>query len=262
VALSVGTRESAGPGSSFAEEAGLVFNGVAKQFRDGTVAIEEFSASISPGEFVAIVGPSGCGKSTLLRIASGLTPPSAGTVSVDREQLGYVFHDPTLLPWRTTQKNVELFGELHDLPKEERRRRASEAIALTGLEGFEAHRPRALSGGMRMRVSLARSLTLRPRVFLFDEPFGALDEITRGRLNGELQLLFERQRFAGLLVTHSVMEAIYLSTRVLVMSPRPGRIVTEVGVPFEYPRREELRFNDEFVRLAETVSVALREGYR
>ncbi|HMK96795.1 MAG TPA: ATP-binding cassette domain-containing protein, partial [Acidimicrobiales bacterium] len=150
--------------------AGILFDHVTKTFNDGTVAVEEFSTSVAPGEFVAIVGPSGCGKSTLLRIASGLTAASSGSVRVDRDHLGYVFQDPTLLPWRTTFRNVELFAELHDLPKQERRRRAADAIILAGLEGFDSHRPRALSGGMRMRVSLARSLALQPSVFLFDEP--------------------------------------------------------------------------------------------
>lgn len=249
---------SAAPGSG----QGLAFDRVTKRFRSGVVALEEFATSVWPGEFVGIVGPSGCGKSTLLRIASGLTAPSSGTVTVDRESLGYVFQDPTLLPWRTTARNIELFGELHGLPKEERRRRVAEVIALTGLEGFEEHRPAALSGGMKMRVSLARSLALRPNVFLFDEPFGALDEITRERLNNELLHLFERQRFAGLLVTHSVSEAVYLSSRVLVMSPRPGRVLAEVEVPFEFPRQEELRFDPAFVELTRRVTDALRTGYR
>jgi NitT/TauT family transport system ATP-binding protein len=245
-----------------ADRAGIFFDRVTKTFKDGTVAVEEFSTAVGPGEFVAIVGPSGCGKSTLLRIASGLTAASSGSVRVDQDSLGYVFQDPTLLPWRTTLRNIELFAELHDMPKEERRRRAAEAIVLTGLEGFEAHRPRALSGGMRMRVSLARSLALQPSVFLFDEPFGALDEITRERLNGELLRIFEQQRFAGLLVTHSVSEAVYLSDRVLVMSPRPGRVVAEVAVPLERPRRDSLHFDPEFVRLTRTVSDALRQEYQ
>jgi NitT/TauT family transport system ATP-binding protein len=141
----------------------------------------------------------------------------------------------------------------------ERARAAAEAIILTGLGGFENHRPRALSGGMRMRVSLARALTMRPRIFLFDEPFGSLDEITRERLNGELLGLFEREHFAGLFVTHSVSEAAFMASRVLVMSPRPGRFIAEVAVPFAYPREPELRFEPEFGAIAGEISARLRE---
>jgi NitT/TauT family transport system ATP-binding protein len=261
----VTTREAGvAPGAARTDRdgRGVAFRHVTKRFKDGTVAVDDFSAQVAPGELVAIVGPSGCGKSTLLRIASGLTEASSGTVEIDRESVGYVFQDPTLLPWRTVLQNVELFAELDHLPKEERRRRALEAISLTGLVGFEGHRPHALSGGMQMRVSLARSLLLRPDVFLFDEPFGALDEITRERLNGELLGIFAQQRFAGLFVTHSVSEAVYLSNRVLVMSPRPGRLLAEVGVPFGPERGEELRFDPVFVELTHQVSDALREGYR
>jgi NitT/TauT family transport system ATP-binding protein len=209
---------------------------------------------------VAIVGPSGCGKSTLLRLASHLTTPSAGEIHVGAGHLGYVFQDATLLPWRTVQRNVELLAELAGVPRSERAALAAQAIALTGLQGFEQHRPRALSGGMRMRVSLARALTMRPNIFLFDEPFGALDEITREHLGGELLNLFARERFAGLFVTHSVSEAAFLASRVLVMSPRPGHIVTEVEVPFAYPRPPELRFEPEFAAIAGEISARLREN--
>ena len=229
-------------------------------FPDGTRALDEVSFQLGRGELVSVVGPSGCGKSTLLRIASGLTECSRGSVAVDRSDLGYVFQDATLLPWRTVQANVELFAELHGAPKAERRKLAAEAIELVGLQGFEKHVPRRLSGGMRMRVSLARSLTMKPHVFLFDEPFGALDEITRERLNDELLRLFLSEQFAGLFITHSVGEAVFLSTRVLVMSPRPGRIVADVPVPFPYPRSPELRFSPEFAALAGEVSAALREA--
>ncbi len=229
-------------------------------FPDGTEALQDVSFSVDKGEFVTIVGPSGCGKSTLLKIASGLLDNTAGAVDVDRDRVGYVFQDATLLHWRTVQRNVELFGELHGLPKDERRRLAAEAINLVGLEGFEGHYPKSLSGGMRMRASLARSLTLKPPVFLFDEPFGAVDEITREHLNEETQQLFRREGFAGLFITHSISEAVFMSTRVLVMSARPGRIVAEYDVPFDYPREPELRFDPEFARLSGEVSLALRRG--
>jgi NitT/TauT family transport system ATP-binding protein len=237
----------------------LAFHDVSKTFPDGTRALEQVSLQIKSGEMVAIVGPSGCGKSTLLRLASRLTSPTTGEIHVGRGNLGYVFQDATLLPWRTVQANVELLAELAGVPKVQRAEMAAHAIMLTGLSGFEHHRPRALSGGMRMRVSLARALTMRPNIFLFDEPFGALDEITREYLNGELLGLFKREQFAGLFVTHSVSEATFLSSRVLVMSPRPGHIVAEVEVPFAYPRPPELRFDPAFANVAGQISARLRE---
>jgi NitT/TauT family transport system ATP-binding protein len=236
----------------------LAFSGVGKRFPEGTVALSGVDLSVAPGEFVSILGPSGCGKSTLLRIASGLSDATGGKVQVGTDKIGYVFQDPTLLPWRTVQANVELFSELRGLPKEERRRRAAAALELVGLSEFAGHRPRALSGGMRMRVSLARSLTLEPELFLFDEPFGALDEITRERLNDELLQLYLTQRFTALFVTHSVMEAVFMSTRVLVMSGRPGRVLGDFPVPFDYPRSPRLRFDERFARLAGQVSAVLR----
>ena len=238
----------------------LTFTGVSKQFPDGTTALDGVDLSVPAGEFVSVIGPSGCGKSTLLRIASDLTKASHGRVDIQTKKIGYVFQDPTLLPWRTVQANVELFAELRGLAKAERRRRADAAIKLVGLSDFARHRPRALSGGMRMRVSLARSLTLQPELFLFDEPFGALDEIARERLNDELLQLYLTQRFTALFVTHSVTEAVYLSTRVLVMSGRPGRVLGDFPVPFDYPRSPGLRFDGRFARLAGQVSAGLREG--
>jgi NitT/TauT family transport system ATP-binding protein len=205
-----------------------------------------------------VVGPSGCGKSTLLRIAAGLEQPTSGSVQVPTDQIAYVFQDPTLLPWRSVQANVELLGELRGMSKEERRRRAGNAIQLVGLSEFADHRPRALSGGMRMRVSLARSLTLQPELFLLDEPFGTLDEITRERLNDELLQLFLTQWFAALFITHSVTEAVYLSSRVVVLSARPGRVLDHFEVPFDYPRAPELRFDPAFTKVAARVSACLR----
>jgi NitT/TauT family transport system ATP-binding protein len=239
----------------------LTVDRVSKQFPDGTLALREVSLGIREGEFVSIVGPSGCGKSTLLRLISGLSSISAGKVGVEPDDLGYVFQDATLLPWRTVQGNVELLAELKGVDKAGRRAEASRAIDLVGLSGFEKKHPSALSGGMRMRASLARSLALKPRVFLFDEPFGALDELTRERLNDELQRLFLLGGFAGLFITHSIPEAVYLSTRVMVMSSRPGRLVAFFDIPFDYPRSPELRFEPEFAELCGQVSEALREAH-
>ena len=230
-------------------------------FPDGTEAVADATFSVAGGEFVAVVGPSGCGKSTLLRIASGLLEPTGGSIDIDRRGIGYVFQDPTLMPWRTVRGNVELLAELHGLRRDERRLAAQRAIDLVGLTGFEDHYPRSLSGGMRMRCSLARTLTLQPPIMLFDEPFGAVDEITREHLNEETLRLFEQQQFAGLFITHSISEALFLSTRVLVMSPRPGRIVAEIAVPFAYPRDPDLRFDAHFGAISSEVSHALRAGH-
>ena len=239
----------------------LVFESVSMTFPDGTLALRDATFTVHPGEFVTVVGPSGCGKSTLLRIASGLVQQSGGTVTVDRESLGYVFQDATLLKWRTVQSNVELMAELSGVDKEKRRALASDVIDLDGLRGFEDKYPKQLSGGMKMRCSLARALVMDPSVFLFDEPFGALDEITRERLNDELLSLFQRQRFASLFITHSIAEAVFLSTRVLVMSGRPGEIVGDFDVPFRYPRSPELRFDPAFAELCGEVSRALRGAH-
>lgn len=245
------------PGSTGSNHV-LDFRDASKQFRDGTVAMVDVSFSVAAGEFVSIVGPSGCGKSTLLRLASRLDVLSGGSVDVATDELGYVFQDATLLPWRTVEKNVGLLLELRNAPKETRASRVRAAIELTGLSGFEDNYPHTLSGGMKMRASLARSMTTDPKLFLFDEPFGALDEMTRERLNEELLLVFARERFAGVFITHSVSEAVFMATRVLVMSARPGRIVADVAVPFAYPRPADLRFDPEFTALCADVSHHLR----
>lgn len=236
----------------------ITFDQVGKVFPDGTETLKDVSFTVSEGEFVTVVGPSGCGKSTLLRIASNLTVLTSGRVERSRENLGYMFQDATLLPWRTVRRNVELFGELRNKPRDERRQAADTAIDMVGLSGFADHYPKALSGGMKMRVSLARALTMKPPLFMLDEPFGALDEITREKLNEELLRLFIHEQFAAIFITHNLYEAIYLSTRVLVMSARPGRIVAEYEVPFSYPRSQDIRFDPEFSVLAEQISGALR----
>jgi NitT/TauT family transport system ATP-binding protein len=239
----------------------LDFENVAMQFPNGTIALQNVDLTVKAGEFVTVVGPSGCGKSTLLRIASGLEKASEGTAKVDTKRIGYVFQDATLLQWRTIQRNVELLAELNGMNAKDRAAKAAEAIELVGLKGFEKNLPKQLSGGMKMRASLARSLTLEPELFLFDEPFGALDEITRERLNDELLKLFVEKQFAGLFITHSVSEAVYLSTKVIVMSGRPGTIVGAFDVPFPMPRDPDIRFTPEFAELVGEVSHALREGH-
>lgn len=237
----------------------LALRDVSMRYPDGTEALGEVSFSVAAGEFVALLGPSGCGKSTLLKLASGLLTHTSGEIALDRESLGYTFQDATLMPWRRVLGNVELLMELRGIPADERRRRALEQIALVGLTGFEQTHPRQLSGGMKMRAALARALTLNPSLFLFDEPFGALDEITRERLNAELAALYLRNGFAALFVTHSIAEALWLSSRVLVMGPRPGRVIAEFTVPFDFPRQPDLRFDPAFTRLAAEVSAELRE---
>jgi NitT/TauT family transport system ATP-binding protein len=244
------------------EHAGsLGFSNVSMVFPDGTEALTDVSFTVRAGEFVTVVGPSGCGKSTLLRIASGLETNTGGAVDVNRRSLGYVFQDATLLPWRTVRRNIELLAELQGVARTERTAATDSAIELVGLRGFEDKYPRQLSGGMRMRASLARSLVLHPDVFLFDEPFGALDEITRERLNDELLRLFALQGFAALFITHSIAEAVFLSTRVLVMSARPGRIVGDFAVPFAYPRHPDLRYEPAFAELSGKVSHRLRGAH-
>jgi len=239
----------------------LRFENVSMTFPDGTQALDDISLTVSAGEIVTVVGPSGCGKSTLLRIASQLEIHTSGHCSVDRDSIGYVFQDATLMPWRTVKRNVELIAELHKLDKDERQTRVAQAISLVGLNGFEDKYPRQLSGGMKMRASLARSLVMKPKVFLFDEPFGALDEITRERLNDELLQIFISEGFAGLFITHSITEAVYLSTRVLVMSNRPGKIIASFNVPFSFPRTHDLRYEPKFAEICGEISHSLRGAH-
>jgi NitT/TauT family transport system ATP-binding protein len=235
-----------------------------KRFSQTVVALHGINLDVEEGEFVSLVGPSGCGKSTLLRLVAGLEEASAGSVArpgVDEEpgSVGFVFQDAHLLPWRTVRRNIELLLEIQNVSKEERRRRANEAIALVGLQGFADAYPRQLSGGMKMRVSLARTLVLDPQLFLLDEPFGALDEITREKLNDDLVELTRASGLTTLFVTHSVTEAVYLSHRVVVISERPGSIVDEIIVPFP-ERHRSLRSTPEFVKVCADVTETLYRG--
>ena len=239
----------------------LRMTNISLTFADGTQALDNLNLNIQSGEFVTIVGPSGCGKSTLLRLASGLLAQTQGLCDVDRTSLGYVFQDPTLLPWRTVRRNVELNAELAGMDKPSRQQAANAAIELVNLTGNEDKYPKQLSGGMKMRCSLARSLVLQPNLFLFDEPFAALDEITREHLNDELLRLFQNQHFASLFITHSIQEAVFLSTRVLVMSARPGRIIAEHAVDFPYPRHPDIRYQSDFAEICGEISADLKVAH-
>nr|WP_233168059.1 ATP-binding cassette domain-containing protein [Xylophilus sp. ASV27] len=237
----------------------MALRGVSKTYATGLQALAPTDLTLAAGEFVTIVGPSGCGKSTLLRILAGLVEPSGGTV--DRPgatATGFVFQEAALLPWRTVLRNAELLMELEGCRGPDCTPRAREALQLVGLAGFEASYPHQLSGGMRMRLSLARALALRPALLLLDEPLAAVDELTRDVLQEELSALWQQSGFTGAMVTHNVHEAAFLSTRIVVMSARPGRIVEVVDVPFAFPRAPELRATPEFAELTGRVTAALR----
>ena len=236
----------------------LSLHDITMTFPDGTRAIDGVDLSIERGEFVTIVGPSGCGKSTLLRIISGLQQPTSGSCELDSKSLGYVFQDSVLLPWRSVRKNVELNAELQGVPKERRQESAQKAINLVKLNDHVTKFPHQLSGGMKMRCSLARSLVSQPQVFLFDEPFGALDEMTREHLNDELLNIFLQEKFAGLFITHSIQEAVFLSTRVIVMSSQPGRFIAEHKIDFAFPRVPDIRYSAEFAELCGRISHDLK----
>ncbi|WP_280262432.1 ABC transporter ATP-binding protein [Nocardia wallacei] len=261
-ATATADAEPAGYTKPAAVGSSLAFRRVGLTFENGTHALQDVDIAVRPGEFVSLVGPSGCGKSTLLRLAAGFERPSSGTVDVAAGRLGYIFQEATLLAWRSVLANVELPAELAGVDRRTRRATALDALRRVGLAGFERHKPAQLSGGMRMRASIARALTLRPELFLFDEPFGALDEITRQRLNEEVSRLFQRDAFAAVFVTHSVAEAVFMSTRVVVLTGRPGRVAAEIPVPLEFPRNPEIRFTAEFGEIAAAVSAALHGAGR
>jgi len=235
----------------------LEFTDVRHQFADSTQALGSTNLQLNPGEFVSIVGPSGCGKSTLLRIASGLLEPSSGSV-IRNGSLQFVFQDSTLLPWRTARRNIALNLELDDVDRKEVDRRIDNVLQLVSMQDSAEKLPRQLSGGMKMRTSLARALVCEPDIFLFDEPFSALDEFSRERLNSDLRSILARINAASLFVTHSISEAVFLSDRVLVMSPRPGQFIEEFIIPFGNLRAEELRYTPEFASLTGRIAAAFR----
>ena len=243
----------------------IAIDGVSKQFRNGALALHKISMQIERGEFVSLLGPSGCGKSTLLRLVSGLTPATAGVISVNgmtpvnaRELISFIFQDATLLPWRTVEQNVGLGLELEHAARPLRREKVAKMLELVGLTHVARSYPRQLSGGMKMRVSIARALVNRPRILLLDEPFAALDEMSRDRLNEELLRLYLEQQWTVLFVTHSVAEAVFLSKRVVVLAPHPGRIAHVVPVDLPWPRTGETRMSSAYEEHVARVSRLLR----
>ena len=239
--------------------------GAGKRFSNGTVALEGLDFALRRGEFVSLLGPSGCGKSTALRMIAGLTAPSTGSVvwaDTDaagiEDRLSFVFQEPTLMPWRTVSANVRLPLQIRGMAKSEAAPRVRDALARVGLAGFENAYPRQLSGGMKMRVSIARALVTEPRLLLMDEPFAALDEITRSKLNDDLLSLWAEQRLTIAFVTHSVFESVFLSSRIIVMAPRPGRVVADIPIDAPYPRDDAFRTSDTYNHHCRIVSASLR----
>lgn len=255
---------AASPRQDPAPTSAVTFHHVTKRYGTAPPIIDDLSFTIPRGEFVSILGPSGCGKSTLLRLAAGLSPITSGTVLVDgmtpvdaRETVSFIFQDPTLLPWRTVRANVGLALELEGMAQERREARVDALLDLVGLSHVARSYPRQLSGGMKMRVSIARALASGPRVLLLDEPFAALDEMTRDHMNEELLRLHCEQGWTVLFVTHSVAEAVFLSSRVLVLAAHPGRLAADIPIDLSMPRTAEARATDVFDRKITEVSRVL-----
>ena len=243
--------------------------GAAKTYADGTEALAPIDLLLDSGLTTALVGPSGCGKSTLLRMIAGLEEATSGAVRIDgdtpaavagRGELAVAFQDPSLLPWRTVRRNVALARRLAGRPVDDPA--VTEMIGLVGLGGFEDARPAALSGGMRQRAAIARALVTAPRLLLLDEPFGAVDEITRGDLVAELPPLWRRRGTTTLLVTHSLREAVRIADRVVVLSPRPAHVVADIAVPLPHPRTDDVAHGSDFVSLVDAVAAALVRSRR
>jgi NitT/TauT family transport system ATP-binding protein len=236
--------------------------GLTKRFANGTVALGDVALDIAERQFLSLLGPSGCGKSTLLRLIAGLSEASSGSVawSGAAPVLSFVFQEPTLMPWATALTNVALPLRLGHVGRAEREARAAAALADVGLAGFEKAYPRELSGGMKMRVSIARALVTRPTLLLMDEPFAALDEITRFKLNNDLLQLWQRDRFTAVFVTHSVFESVFLSQRIAVMTQRPGRVLSELAVDAPYPRDPAYRTSPLYNEHCRSVSAALEKS--
>ena len=233
----------------------------AMTYPDGTVALLPVDLSVAAGEFVSLLGPSGCGKSTLLRMVAGLLRPSSGTVAVQQQSAGrrlaFVFQSPTLMPWASLQSNVRLPLDLARVPRREADARVADALDLVGLGRFAARLPRTLSGGMQMRASIARALVTQPDLLLMDEPFGALDEITRHRLDTELLALWRIRGLTVLFVTHSIHEAVFLSGRVVTMAARPGRVLDELRIDEPHPRTPDFAVSPRFAAYAKRLQDSL-----
>jgi NitT/TauT family transport system ATP-binding protein len=245
----------------------IEMKGVGKTYRNGTVAISNINLSVEDGEFLTLLGPSGCGKSTLLRSIAGFGRITQGAIEWStiansganaRTRLGFVFQEPTLMPWATVFENVYLPLRLSGVARRTASSRVFDTIEQVGLGEAADQYPRELSGGMKMRVSIARALVVKPRVLLMDEPFAALDEITRIKLNDDLLALWQSQQWTVIFVTHSVYESVYLSKRIVIMSPRPGRIRSEVRVPAPYPRDEVFRTSSAYNDLCRLTSAELK----
>jgi NitT/TauT family transport system ATP-binding protein len=249
----------AGPGAGVA----VSLRGVTKVYDSGVVALGPIDLEVHKGEFVSLLGPSGCGKSTALRLIAGLSAPTSGVVGVAHHgvkagrSIGFVFQEPTLMPWTSVRENVRLPLKLAHVPQGEADARVGQALAQVGLAEFSDAYPRELSGGMKMRVSLARALVTDPDILLMDEPFAALDEITRFKLNNDLLALWRNLHKTVIFVTHSVFESVYLSQRVIVMTPRPGRLAAEFRIDAPEPRTEEFRTSVEYAAHCRAVSIAL-----
>ena len=231
--------------------------GVGKTFESGTVALDGFDLAVSDGEFVSLLGPSGCGKSTALRIIAGLSAPSVGAVEGPAGKIGFVFQEPTLMPWADVEANVRLPLRLNAADDAQAQAAVQQGLDRVGLADFAQSYPRELSGGMKMRASIARALVTEPQLLLMDEPFAALDEITRFKLNNDLLTLWQALRRTVIFVTHSVFESVYLSQRIVVMTPRPGRVFADIAIPAPYPRDERFRTSAEYAGYCRTVSEAL-----
>ena len=243
-------------------EALVRLEGVCKSFKNGTTALTGVNLDVRNGEFLSLLGPSGCGKSTILRLLAGLTSVSAGAIRWKdaRHELGFVFQEPTLMPWSNVFDNVWLPLRLAGASRAAAREKIEEILAKVGLSGFAKAYPRELSGGMKMRVSIARALVTRPSVLLMDEPFAALDEITRTKLNDDLVALKCELDATVVFVTHSVYESVYLSDRIVVMAPRPGRVVAEIEVPAPLPRAEDFRLGPIYAEICRKTSRALHRA--